>query len=276
MGDLVINEILSNPSPAGTDFIELFNPSGKSIHLDHLWFSNGNDTMRLISLKKEEVVIEPGGYIVCTKDSAKAALPYPFPCRENIVAITGFPSVYNDEGSVAVFNDDFEVIDQVIYSKELYTSFLAEIEGISLERISTEMPSNNPSNWMPAAESVGFATPGCKNSQAGKGLATSVTFEPESFSPNNDGYNDEYRINYQLRNPGYIGNAWIYDVSGRLIFQLAKNEILGTEGNIKWNGQDKTGSKLPVGVYVVVFEIFNTQGNVLRYKDAVVLTDILE
>lgn len=273
-GDMVINEVLSNPYPEGTDFVEFFNNSDKIIHLDHLWFSNGNDTIRLEPIKNEEVIVKPGYYVACTKDSTKTVLPYFTSCQENIFEVNNFPAVYNDKGTVILLNENNEVIDQFFYTSDLYTPFLAEIQGVSLERLSAEPATNNLPDWLPAAESVGFATPGCENSQAEKGFVTSVSFEPESFSPNFDGYNDEYRINYQLKKAGYIANIWIYDSLGRLMVQLVKNEILATEGSIVWDGKDKTGQKLPVGIYVVLLEMFDKTGNINRYKDAVVLTDV--
>jgi len=58
--------------------------------------------------------------------------------------------------------------------------------------------------------------------------------------------------------------------------QLANNEILPTSGTIKWNGEDETGQKLPMGVYVVMVEIFNTEGAVHKFKDGVVLTERMD
>jgi hypothetical protein len=52
--------------------------------------------------------------------------------------------------------------------------------------------------------------------------------------------------------------------------------MLGTAGEFLWNGEDQTGSRLPLGVYVVTVEIFNATGEVHRFKKGVVLTDILE
>jgi hypothetical protein len=75
-GDIVINELLSNPYHEGADFVELYNKSSKIIHLDHLFISNGKDTIRLNSLLNEEVILAPHNYMVCTKDSLKVVLPY--------------------------------------------------------------------------------------------------------------------------------------------------------------------------------------------------------
>ena len=275
-GDIVINEVLSKPYPEGTDFVEFYNNSAKDIYLDHLWFSNGKDTVPLKSFSGKEVIFYSQSYLICTKDSAKAAQPYFSSCPRNIIEIDRFPAIYNDDGEVHLMNENFETIDRFYYSEELQSPFLSETAGVSLERVSFTAGTSERNNWHSAAESVGYATPGCENSQAGKGFETSVSFEPESFSPNQDGYHDEYHINYQLNSPGYVANAWVFDAAGRLILQLAKNEILATQGTITWGGKNETGQILLPGVYVVLVEMFDLNGNINRYKDAVVLTDILK
>jgi flagellar hook assembly protein FlgD len=103
-----------------------------------------------------------------------------------------------------------------------------------------------------------------------------VFFEPEAFSPNHDGYNDEFFIRYEVAKPGFVANITIFDAAGRFVQHLAKNEILGTSGEFVWNGEDETGSRQPLGVYVVLVEIFNAEGEVHRFKKGLVLTDILE
>ena len=104
----------------------------------------------------------------------------------------------------------------------------------------------------------------------------SVTFQPEAFSPNNDGYNDSYSIDLIMDKPGYICNIMVFDSSGRRLCKLADNAVLGTEEQIVWNGEDEAGNRLLTGPYIVMVEVFNTDGTVERYKDGVVLTDRFE
>jgi gliding motility-associated-like protein len=171
-----------------------------------------------------------------------------------------------------------EVIDEFSYTDKMHAPLLADEEGISLERKSFTTETNSIKNWYSASSESGYGTPGYKNSQAKSEnvIKPLVTFSPESFSPNSDGYNDEYIIQYQLEKSGYYANISIFDAAGRLVTQLSKNEILGTSGEIIWNGEDETGQRQNLGVYVVVVEIFDLVGNIYRYKDGVVLTSILE
>jgi len=170
------------------------------------------------------------------------------------------------------------VIDELFYSEKMHHLLLAEEKGISLERISFSQNTNEIKNWHSASTTSGYGTPGYENSQVEieNTTAPKVTFNLESLSPNFDGYNDEYHINYELEKPGYVANISIFDAAGRFVMKLANNEILGTSGTITWNGEDQTGQRQNLGVYIVLVEIFNTSGEVYRYKDGVVLTDVLE
>ena len=38
-----------------------------------------------------------------------------------------------------------------------------------------------------------------------------------------------------------------------------------------WNGLDDMGNKVPIGIYVVITEVFNLQGQVRQFKDTVVV-----
>jgi hypothetical protein len=189
-----------------------------------------------------------------------------------------FPSFNNDFDYVVLLDEEMQVIDELFYTEKMHHPLLAEEKGISLERISYTQKTNDIKNWHSASTTSGYGTPGYVNSQVETGdiHGPKITFSPESFSPNFDGYNDEYHIDYELDKPGFVANISIFDAAGRFIMKLAKNEILGTSGSIAWNGEDQTGQKQNLGVYVVLVEIFNTSGEVYQYKDGVVLTDVLE
>jgi hypothetical protein len=56
-----------------------------------------------------------------------------------------------------------------------------------------------------------------------------------------------------------------------MVRHLAKGELVGQEGSILWNGMDNNGNRVPVGVYVVVTEVFNFDGTVKKFKNGVVV-----
>ena len=280
-GDLVINEVLFNPFPDGDDFVEIYNNSEKLISMNRLFLATRDDTLQLKQIyqfSESKNLFSPKNYLTLTNDTNGVFLWFTIECPECFLQMEQFPTFSNDEGYVVLLNEEMQIIDEFFYTEKMHSSFLADAEGISLERVSFSANTNFVGNWHSASWQSGYGTPGYQNSQVeNKGLLEpQVTFEPESFSPNLDGYNDEYQINYQFEKPGYIANAWIFDAAGRFVLQLAQNEILGTSGTILWNGENETGQRQPLGVYIVALEIFNADGSVHRFKDGVVLTDVLE
>ena len=280
-GDVFINEILFNPVPGGNDYVEIINVSEKELPAQHLYLAsrkNNYELTQIYPVAEKRLNFEPGAYLVVTKDT-NGVFPYFYvECPACFRQMEKFPSFNNDDDYVVLLNNQRQIIDEFLYTEDMHNPFLHDEEGISLERISTELKTNNPENWASASSLAGYGTPGYKNSQTGVGVmsGTEITFEPDAFSPNLDGYNDEYQIHYQLNKPGYVANILVFDSVGRFIIKKKKNEILGTDGTISWNGEDETGHKLPMGAYIVVVEIFNTEGEVYKFKDGVVLTKILE
>jgi hypothetical protein len=280
-GDILISEVLFNPVTGGSDFVEIYNNSKKEISTNRLYLASRDGKLELTQvypLSISKSMFLPSSYLALTKDTNGVFPWFHIHCPECFLQMGKFPSYNNDFDYVVLLDEKMQVIDELYYTEKMHHPLLAEEKGISLERISFNENTNDIKNWHSASTSAGYGTPGYTNSQVEIDAISTpkITFSPESFSPNFDGYNDEYRINYELEKPGYIANISIFDAAGRFIMKLANNEILGTNGTIIWNGEDQTGQRQKLGVYVVLVEIFNTSGEVYRYKDGVVLTDILE
>ena len=280
-GDVLISEVLFNPVAGGSDYVDIYNNSGKEISTNRLYLASRDSKLELTQiypLSKSKRMFLPENYLALTKDTNGVFPWFEIKCRECFLQMEKFPSYNNDFDYVVLLNENMQVIDELFYSEKMHHLLLAEEKGISLERISFAENTNDIKNWHSASTTSGYGTPGYKNSQVEIENATvpKVTFNLESFSPNFDGYNDEYQINYELEKPGYIANISIFDSAGRFVLKLANNEILGTSGTIVWNGNDESGHRQNLGVYVVLVEIFNTSGEVYQFKDGVVLTDVLE
>ena len=280
-GDVLINEVLFNPFPDGEDYVEIYNHSEKQIPLNKLFLASRDKSMELTQiyqLSKDITLFEPQSYLALTKDTEGVFPFYTIRCPSCFMQMERLPSFNNDDDVVVLLNENLQVIDELYYTEKMHAPLLRDVEGIALERISFSSKINAEDNWYSASTESGYGTPGYINSQFSDNGAetTKVYFEPESFSPNSDGYNDEYLIRYKVKKPGYMANISIFDASGRLITELAKNEILGTSGLYIWNGENESGQRQDMGVYVVIVELFDLFGNIHRFKDGVVLTDVLE
>jgi len=274
-GDVIINEILSNPTQDGSDFVEIYNNSNRFIDLNGWHLANwDNDAIDNFSpITTTPFVIFPGEYVLLTSSTSDISSDYPLGDEDSYLELTSMPFYNNDGGTVILVDNLFEVSDSVTYNSDMHFSLLKDLEGVSLERLDFNRPAYEHTNWLSAAETVGFATPGYKNSQSNPAdsLVGEVVVLPEIFSPDNDGVDDVVDINYAFESGGFVGSIFIYDAKGRLIRSLVQNELLGSEGTFSWDGTLENGEKGRLGIYVIFFEAFGVLGEVKQFKRSCVL-----
>lgn len=260
-GDVIINEILQNPKNGGQDWVELYNNSNKVINLKDWLFANfDDDTISNFKSISSNYLLKPNDFVVLGKDSSFVKQTYPFSVPGKFL-YSELPSYDNDSSTVYIIYNS-EVIDQVSYLDTWHFKLLDNTDGVSLERIDPNGLSSSSFNWHSAAESIGFASPGRKNSQYIPELTNgNFNLSSELISPDNDGYQDVVQLNYQMSEAGMLGKVTIYDDRGRLIRTICSNEILGTEGTLSWDGLTDNFVKSSIGVYVLFFEAFSTNGS---------------
>ena len=175
---------------------------------------------------------------------------------------------YNDDAGTVVLQSRTSTIDQFSYTSKMHFRLIRDQEGISLERVSFKSPANEKGNFRSAASSASFGTPGYKNSQAIDDTAQTEEWSlvSNTFSPDNDGFEDALIIRYKCKEPGAVLNSNVYDTNGRLIKRIARNMTLAAEGTLSWDGLDETNLKAPVGIYIVYLELFDLKGNLKKYR----------
>ncbi|KAA3635833.1 MAG: hypothetical protein DWQ02_09280, partial [Bacteroidetes bacterium] len=272
--DVVINEILFNPETFGTDFLELYNRSGKIFDLDDI---------TLINFLKEDTtfvkrhLLFPGEYAVITEVPSDILERYTVEFPERVF-FSDLPTFEDKAGNVTVQYDGI-TIDSFDYTEDMHFGLLSDKNGVSLERLSPEIPTQSFGNWHSAAASAGYATPTYKNSQFSIPVeqgSSILSIHNTTFSPDNDGYEDILQINYATDTPGFFINLYVYDALGRPIKQLAANELLASEGVFKWDGTTADGQKARLGIYVIWAELFTTEGTVEQFKETCVLAGQLD
>jgi hypothetical protein len=279
VGDLVINEVLFNPFTDGADFVELYNQSGRGIDISKLRLATRSDTLTLKSvypLSKKNIEFPDQSYMVFTRDSKNIISNYWVPNSDRIVEMESFPIYPDDGGHVVLLNDSLEVIDEFVYSQEMHSKFLSDLNGVSLERLSVKGETNDPANWHSASSLVGFATPGYENSQPEvieNPDNVSVLLNPDAISPNGDGFNDEMGIEFHLDKPGYLANVFVFDINGREIWRLLNNDLTGNSSKIIYNGTIDNGKRLPMGFYILYSELVHPDGVKRIFKQSFLVTD---
>lgn len=269
INDIIINEILFNPKTGGYDYVEIYNNTQKIFDLEDLRLANADDSDSLQTIypvSPESYLFFPDEYLVLTENPDWVKQNY-FAQNPDWFLNTSLPSYNDDEGRVVLLNQENERVDELHYSDKWHFPLISNTEGVSLERIDPNRPTQDSMNWHSAATTVGYGTPTYRNSQFSEPNAgDEVTLSPQVFSPDQDGFNDVLNISYQFDQAGFTANVKIFDAQGREVRNLIRNALLSQSGTFIWDGITDRGEKARVGSYIVFVEVFNLNGDVKRYK----------
>ncbi|MGC3948165.1 MAG: lamin tail domain-containing protein [Chryseolinea sp.] len=271
-GDVLINEILFNPFPDGADFIEIINASSKYIALNG-WAigSIDEDGSSRRVLIDDVFVMRPGQYLAFTSDPSRLKAHY-F-CADSTIRQLKLPSFPDDKGGVFLSNEVDSVMDFFEYNSDMHNAFISDAEGVSLERISIAVSTDDVLNWTSASSASGYATPGLRNSAERVAEITErpVQVRPSAFTPMT-GQPNFAEISYQMEQPGCIATVNIYDSRGMIVRHLANNTLLGTEGILRWEGEKDNGSRAQTGYYMVWFQVFAIDGSSRLFREPVAIS----
>jgi hypothetical protein len=295
-GDIVINEILFDPLansddnlPDQTEYIELYNRADYAVSLEGFFIHDepdeDNEIRSIEPVSSQFKWIPAGGTVVFyAEDQASVFSESQLAEYFELEGTNDQFFIRTDRSNLSLASSDDAVyladstgatIDSVFYDESWHNPNLFDIDGVSLERIDPDGPSNDDSNWSSSTQ-VSGGTPGAQNSifqQAGAAPdETGITFTPNPFSPDDDGFEDNLFINYKLEEPDYLLRVRIFDRYGREVRELADGKQAGFEGSLIWDGLKDDQTKNRVGIYIVLFEAYNSaNGKNKTFKETVVL-----
>ncbi len=275
---LVVNEIMSAPLPEQAEYVEFFNPSPQPVNLSgwtlRLRKTAGESTTH--SVIADSTVLLPGnGYAVVAGDSSifRGFPDLPGGAASRLVVVrSGKLSLANEGGDVVLLDPSGILVDSVTYLPSWHNPEYTDVRGRSLERIMTTGGSCDPRNWSTCVLPRG-GTPGFRNSIAASPPPPGprLSFFPNPFSPDGDGWEDALVIHYELRIPTPLISIKIFDVRGRLIRRLVDNEPSSGRGEAIWDGLDDQRRKARIGIYIVLIEAINAEGGTLETRKGAVV-----
>jgi|GEM_PF-713419 len=274
--DVIINEVLFDSYENGTDFIELYNNSQKVFNLKDIFFavqSSDSSSVKWVQICKESQLFFPKEFKILTKSASGITNFYKTCDAKTFVLVSEMPSLSAEKGIISISSHTKKIVDKFSYYQNFHFALLDETKGVSLERLNYQRVTGDKNNWHSASSIVGYATPGLENSQFTENSQQSdeINVSPEVFSPDNDGFQDVLTIHYKFSESGYVANIKIFDSKGREIRNLCRNNLLGTEGDLTWDGLDNSNLKAPLGIYVLFLEVFDLQGDVKIFKKVCVV-----
>jgi hypothetical protein len=263
-GELLLNELLFDPLPGGQDYVELYNASPRPLDLNGLQLSNPVSSTRVVSVSST-LLLPAGEFAVLTPDSS--IFSYWSGARGERTVFTALPSLPNAGGELLLLGPTGEELDRMTFDDEMQADLIGNPEGVALERISHLRPAALRTNWTSGSSLSGYGTPTRLNSQ--NELPTQrqhIELVERTFSPNGDGVMDKLAIRYTLDEPGTYATVRIYDSAGLPVRELNKIALLGTSGELYWDGTLRDGTLAPAGPYVVLLRLFTDAGDSYRRK----------
>lgn len=277
VNDFLISEVLFNPKVNGVDFVEIYNATDHVLDLKDLQIANVDTLGKSANIKTistANLFIPAGAYWVLSTNSDQVKASYFSEYPDHFTQLNSMPVYNNDKGTVVLLSNNL-LVDRFAYDAKMHIPLLQNADGVSLERVSFTKAANEFGNFKSAAASVGFATPGYKNSQEPNGEESYVKLLSKTFSPDNDGFEDLLQLDYQLTENSSLATINIFTDKGVLIKKLMKNQTIGTKGNVFWDGVNENGQLAGMGIYVVMFDVFDLNGSTKRYKNTCVLASKL-
>jgi len=279
---IVINEIMFDPGPDKQEFIELYNRTAATYDLSRLYLKVENSTSSTqqprTRICEEGQLIPAGDYRVLTNDKNLFLKQYPLLSPSLIIEVPGFHPLSNEGGILTLSDSTGAIIDKAAFDPSMHFQLLRLTSGVSLERIDPEGASDSKANWQSASETSGFSTPGKINSQhvSQNPSLAAFTLEPEQFTPDNDGIDDNLIIKYHPDHPGSMMTILIFDIKGRQVRQLIANVLIGTENTFTWDGFTDNHTKAASGIYIVYVAVYNPSGEVTHFKKTTILASPLK
>lgn len=264
-GDVVFNEVMFHQPDSSYEYIEFFNRSDKLIDLSGMIFTTRKTDGSLNSGKTipKGVILFPNDNVAITSNPERIKKYHDCPEEARIIQ-SDWSSLNNASATLVLTNNLKDTIyDEFTYDVSMHHVFVKNPQGVALERIYPDMPTQDISNWHSAASSNHYGTPGYKNSQFreigfnSENEKTEFYTESKVFSPDNDGTDDICVIKYQLPEEGYVANLLMLSVTGENVFTLASNCLLATTGQFIWDGRSNNGKVANVGIYVIYIGIYH-------------------
>ena len=273
-GDVIINEVLFNPRGDGSDYIELVNKSSEILNLQDLLIINhtNDNTSDVINYPFSFL---PGDYVCLTQIPTTVLEQYDA-AQPELLYKASLPGLSNSQGNVTLYKYGIStenLIDQMDYDENMHHEFISNPNGVALERVSFEADPLKPESWYSASAQSNFGTPTQKNSQQTvtnieKGI---FRLSDRVLNTDNPDKDNSIIIQYVLKEPGYVVNADVFTLSGQKVRNLYHQEILGTNGQLFWDGRGADNSNMRSGVYIIYIEAFHPNGKVIIKKLSCVL-----
>ncbi len=271
---LLINEFLTSSfDGSDADYLEIFNNSNEIIDLRDLKIGYGGDILpkKSIVAVSKGMQMMPKSYVVFSKNREITFQHYFCKDEKTIVQCDSLPNFAISEGTIFLSDNSLRIIDKLHYEESMHYSKLLKTNGVALERLSFDRPTQSVDNWFSAAETAGYGTPGYENSHSSNSVfLAKFDISNEVISPNNDGFDDFLEIYCEFYDEGERLTINIFNEDGFIVKHLLNNVFCGKTNYFIWDGTDDNNNLLPPSFYIIQLESWNLASSKVNRKRKVV------
>lgn len=159
----LLSEVMAAPSPASTEYVELYNPSDQPCPLGDYLLAVGKEETHVQGVRLPDVKLPPHSYIVLCAEPQRLTERYPRLTADQVLRL-GLPRLVNSRGVVALIKEGEElVVDKFVYDSSSLPRGLKTKKDVAWERVDLSAPWES-AQWLPALAAAGYASPGQPNS----------------------------------------------------------------------------------------------------------------
>ncbi len=237
----ILNEVMPLPLVEQNEWVEIYNRANRTIDLRGWVLTDKSGSS--VSLSDTSLLLEGDHYLVFGPDDANGP-----DIHEGVYQrLQHFPTLNNTEEILKLYDP------QGLHMAGMsYNSFTELATGRSLERIRPHISGEESGNWSVCVDDFG-STPGARNSLHLDALGSTldVELEPNPFSPNGDGHDDQIVIKYALPFERGLLSIMVFDMAGRQIAWPVQIKPVSHRGQVWWDGEASYGGKAVTGLYIM-------------------------
>ncbi len=233
--EIIISELLANPlNELMAEWVEIYNNSMVNINLKN-WFIA--DAVTTVDITDDDLILESGEYLILTSDSIDFNHFYNL-SNLQVHQINNFPNYNNSSDVVMLLEMNGIVIDKMEYSEVFDSNYTW---------------SYNYNIW--GRSTLAGGTPGVENTitYLHEYSENIIEINPTHISPDGDGFEDFTVISINVVNADNY-SAKIFNKQGNPVITFFQDVQFIPE-EIIWDGKSQTGDRLPLGIYIFLFEI---------------------
>ena len=273
--DIQFNEIMFNALEELSDFIEITNTSNTPVQLQGLQLHvvKPQQSPEIITLHPKPFTLLPKQILCYSKNGYVIARAYNPNEAIQHVTVSNFPDLPASEAELLLVTAQQIVLDQTQYNENQHSPFLQSNKGVSLEKTTPNAPSAETAHWLSATHTVGFATPGERNSQSPSQLARQRKIN-KPFQLQKTCYfmdeNDPIQLQHQFQKPGFVITATLFSMQGSRIATPLKLVEVSANGVLLIPTQPLS-NYIPNGNYLLHVEAFHPDADICTQNLRLVL-----